>query len=209
MLNNVKISNLVLAILIILWSFSISVFILLHFTELYIITIKWVDISINVNLTELNKNFNYISEYLQSPFIHTMHNLIAVDHSGREHFREVKQLILMNNISMIILTFFLTKKLYKLKQDRCLWVIMNELKIVYVSLMVICIFGLLDFNDLFILFHRILFFSTSNWIFNVKTNPIINVFPEEYFMICFVFVYICITIVVGFLFYLGKKDLNK
>jgi integral membrane protein (TIGR01906 family) len=207
--NYWKVSNLLLVILVVLWSFSTAIIILLHLPGLYLITIKALNINVHLSLVKINDNFDYITEYLQSPFITKMHNLIAVDYNGRQHFQDVKHFILINDVSMVVLTIFVSQKILQLKQIGCLWMIMNEIKLVYSSLLVIFIFGLLDFNDLFFIFHKLLFFYNSNWIFSEKTNPIINVFPEEYFMLCFIFIYLSITLVLGCLFYFGKRDLTQ
>ena len=45
-----------------------------------------------------------------------------------------------------------------------------------------------DFDRAFEIFHAILFPGKDNWIFNSRTDPIILVMPEEFFMNCALFI---------------------
>lgn len=50
------------------------------------------------------------------------------------------------------------------------------------------IFGAIDFNALFTLFHKIAFPGKENWVFNPRTEQIINILPETFFLSCAVFI---------------------
>ncbi len=39
---------------------------------------------------------------------------------------------------------------------------------------------MLDFNDVFIIFHELLF-QNRDWIFDPRQDPVINVLPDQYF----------------------------
>ena len=46
----------------------------------------------------------------------------------------------------------------------------------------------LDFDQAFVIFHRIFFPGKSNWIFDWRTDPIILVLPQDFFMHCAVLI---------------------
>ena len=66
------------------------------------------------------------------------------------------------------------------------------------------IFALVDFDQLFVVFHQVFFPGKSNWTFNPYTEEVINILPETFFAVCAGFIAglaillsIC-SIVVGF-----------
>ena len=64
------------------------------------------------------------------------------------------------------------------------------------------ILGLLasvDFNQAFILFHKIVF-RNDYWIFDYRTDPVITILPEAFFMHCF-FMIISIVIIISLCLY--------
>ncbi len=68
---------------------------------------------------------------------------------------------------------------------------------------VVGIFAAVDFDKLFSLFHAVFFPGKGNWIFNEKTEQVINILPEEFFAVCagfivgLVVIFSIIAIVVG------------
>lgn len=50
-----------------------------------------------------------------------------------------------------------------------------------VFIAVIALFG--GFESIFITFHQI-FFRDATWLFDPATDPVINILPERYFMLC-------------------------
>ncbi len=49
---------------------------------------------------------------------------------------------------------------------------------------IVGIFAAIDFDKLFNLFHAVFFPGKGNWIFDERTEQIINILPEEFFAIC-------------------------
>ena len=62
---------------------------------------------------------------------------------------------------------------------------------------VLGILAALDFNRAFVVFHSIFFPGKSNWIFDYRTDPIILVLPQNFFMHC------AMLIAAGILFFGG------
>ncbi len=49
---------------------------------------------------------------------------------------------------------------------------------------IVGIFAAIDFDKLFNLFHAVFFPGKGNWIFDERTEQIINILPEEFFAVC-------------------------
>lgn len=107
--------------------------------------------------------------------------------NGYLHFRDVKILFLINNISFIIsyylLCFIKTKR--------------NEKKFspqFYASITVIVLFliiGLafiINSDKSFIIFHKILFPGKTNWEFSSAEDPVIDILPFSFFLSAILFV---------------------
>ena len=46
------------------------------------------------------------------------------------------------------------------------------------------IFAAVDFDKLFVVFHSVFFPGKDNWVFNERTEQVINILPEEFFAVC-------------------------
>ncbi len=70
---------------------------------------------------------------------------------------------------------------------------------------VIGLFAAIDFDGLFTLFHKTFFPGKDNWIFDSRKDEIIKILPEEFFLVCAIFIISLavlisfVTIVVGFI----------
>ena len=151
------------------------------------------DIHLSVGLTplQLNTDYKVLFAYFLNPFQKTLQfNYFSSSANGLQHFREVKNLMLLNaGLSLVsigmILSFVLRKKpkWYRLQLKGMIgWLIYLPLALLF-SL-------LIAFDQAFVLFHQ-LFFRNDLWLFNPLTDPIIYVLPQSLFLILFV-IAICI-----------------
>ncbi|MCR5078903.1 MAG: TIGR01906 family membrane protein [Bacilli bacterium] len=82
-------------------------------------------------------------------------------------------------------------------------------------LSVILIIGMVDFYTLFELFHKVLFPGKTNWIFDYRTDPVINILPESFFLCCGIFAgivagsEIIAMLVSSLLFHTSEKEERK
>ncbi len=61
--------------------------------------------------------------------------------------------------------------------------------LVFVFIIIVFVFiALIDFNTAFTIFHSIFFPGKTNWIFQFENDPIILIFPAEFFMNCAIFI---------------------
>ncbi|MGR3741991.1 TIGR01906 family membrane protein [Companilactobacillus sp. DQM5] len=186
---------------------SINILFVLTFSIFIIIAVSIPIYIININViydfsmgnVKLTREYLHLMNYLLNPFINNLKFLYFVaSSSGLEHFRDVKVLFLINNI-VLLLVFFI-KKIFKIR----LWFYKNDAISIAIVPIIIAIIASMNFDEFFILFHKLLF-TNNNWLFNPLTDPIINVLPEGFFeQLIFLFL-----IVFEFLIYFGYRKNEK
>ncbi len=119
--------------------------------------------------------------------------------SGKAHFDDVKALfsldlyvLAITSVYLIVYVIVIARKKYKPHGINGYTPSFYS-SIVLISLMsltaVICA---MDFNAAFNVFHRIFFPGKDNWIFDHRTDEIILILPEEFFMRCA----LCILVII-------------
>ena len=130
--------------------------------------------------------------------------------SGLSHFAEVKVLFnifyVIGFLSIIITVMSFISRL-KEREIRFLKVC-SITSVVIPGILVL--FSIIDFDRLFILFHKIAF-RNDDWLFDPEQDPVIKILPEEFFMLCLIV--IAGTIIIGSCtvmgIYLYKKRKKK
>ncbi|WP_300380655.1 TIGR01906 family membrane protein [Clostridium sp.] len=179
--------NTVEGTLISLLTIGISVIISLNFKFIYNYSIdKFNLVKIGgVSKDNLIKDFNYLINYLQNPFIKKLEfeNFI-MSKNGEFHFYEVKKIFLNIYLLILIIIIILLARFiyYKYKNIPMKWPSLinkgaNGLIIIIAFLASVIT---TNFSKAFVIFHKI-FFNNDYWIFDEKTDPIITVLPEELF----------------------------
>ena len=164
---------------------AIGLAIAVNFRPLYYLDISRLNIVQNsgFNAVVIKENYNILIDYC-CPF-HTgpLEFTIRASQSGLSHFAEVKQIFnciyIAGAISLlfVVISFIIKAKLGELKYLR------NCAIITVILPALVGIFALIDFDTLFLLFHKVTF-SNDDWLFDPVTDPIINMLPEEFFMQC-------------------------
>ena len=130
----------------------------------------------------ISYNFDKLMRYLLNPVISKLDMPdITSSQSGLKHFSDVKQLFLLAILLTVILlapTFLFIKKKRYIQFYQGIKICL----VIPVFIGVMALFG--GFDSIFISFHRI-FFRDATWLFDPATDPIINILPENYFMLCF------------------------
>ena len=126
---------------------------------------------------------------------------LAWSESGKSHFDDVRKLfaldlaVAISTTVILILTFIYIK----IKRTR-LHRIFGLNPLFYGGIMpgiifsVLAVFIAADFNSAFTIFHKLFFPGKDNWIFNPRTDAIINILPEQFFARCALFIGISIII---------------
>lgn len=123
--------------------------------------------------------------------------------TGEIHFEEVKvifnrfeqTMIITGVIFLVGIIFMIRKRLYQ-------WLFYTGILSIGIPTL-LGIFVLSDWNRAFVLFHEIAF-NNSYWLFDPRTDPIITILPDTFFLQCALFI-LTFVLGTGFLcFYLHK-----
>lgn len=192
---------------------AIGLALAINLRPLYYLNISWLDIpeSSGLNAVVIKENYNALIDYC-SPFFKgdLVFPSLRASESGLSHFAEVKDifnLIYIVGAVCLVLTvvsFIIKRKLGEYKYLRTCAIITVVLPAV------VGIFSVISFDTLFILFHKIVF-DNDDWLFNPKTDPIIDLLPETYFMECALIIagVMLIGAVIAFLIFLKRRKNRK
>lgn len=146
--------------------------------------------SVGLTYNELMNDFRGLMAYLIIPtqrrlnFVH-----FPMSEGARIHFAEVKSLMQWNfvvSIGMMLIGYYV----YSRRKDivfKNFGVLHTSL--VYMMILPVILFIVIDFDSLFILFHQV-FFRNDLWLFNPMTDPIINVLPQSLFLIYGIIIFV-------------------
>ena len=74
-------------------------------------------------------------------------------------------------------------------------------------IVLVAILASMDFYAAFVTFHSIFFPGKENWILNYRTDPIINVMPQDFFMHCAIL--ILVLLLLGCVIFLLQKPRKR
>ncbi|MGL4454002.1 MAG: TIGR01906 family membrane protein [Sarcina sp.] len=150
--------------------------------------------------------YEKIIVYLRNPLITNLKfNHFTLSTNGQQHFLEVKLILtyifmLASSIAIFLILYLIYKKFFYSKT-----ILHQRVKnnfalckkyynsILIATILILGSFIIIDFNKVFITFHK-LFFDNDLWIFNETTDSIIKILPENYFMLCAIFILIMLII---------------
>lgn len=164
---------------------AIGLAIAVNFRPLYYLDISRLNIveKSGFNAVLIKENYNILIDYCCPFFRGPLEFTIRASESGLSHFAECKQIFNViylagaASLVFVIVSFIIKAKLGELKYLR------NCAIITVVLPAIVGIFALIDFDTLFLIFHKITF-SNDDWLFDPATDPIINMLPQEFFMQC-------------------------
>jgi integral membrane protein (TIGR01906 family) len=188
----------------------LSVNFTLLFKPLYYIDIKVLNIekSSNLNVKEIKTNYDYIITYLiKSKGQEFNLPTLPSSNSGKTHFKEVKIIFNKLNITLFfailisIVGIILSRK-YK-KAD---YLLTSSIILIIIPIILLIPF-LVNFDKSFTTFHHI-FFKNNYWLFNIKSDPIITMLPQDFFFHCAILIIILIitsSIILGCVYKAASK----
>jgi len=151
---------------------------------------------------EMVENYSYVVDYLFNDEKKFQLPSLPFSDDGAIHFDEVKDLFYLAKIAIFIISILLIillviyGKLYKdFLYGKYIGIGLITIPIILTGIVSI------NFNFFFNVFHKI-FFNNDKWIFDPKTDPIINILPEEFFAICGVAI-LSICILTGIIIYIA------
>ncbi|MCT4398667.1 TIGR01906 family membrane protein [Pediococcus ethanolidurans] len=194
-----------------LFGISLAIFLVINCTFLYDWSLKWYNVQADVSLTntQIMHNYHQLIMYLSFPWVKQlkMTNFNS-SMAGLQHFADVKNLFMLNEVVLLfsaVIFFFFIRELIKTKM---LWQLIRPLQVAMVVPLFIGAMMSISFDQFFIAFHKILF-RNNDWIFDPQKDPIINVLPEQFFLQCFVFVFVFVEGFYLFFIWMGRQELKK
>jgi len=182
-----------------LFIISASIAFVLFFTPLYKWSAVHLDVpqAVNMDRETLFQNYHLLMDYLTKPWVNELYMPdFPSSPNGLFHFYEVKNLFLLNNSILLVSGVISGVFLYHIKKQRRIWMLIRPFFFMMFIPIVLLFFVFTNFDTVFVLFHK-LAFNNDMWIFNASTDPVILALPQEFFMYCFITVFLFIEILFG------------
>lgn len=190
---------------------SLAIAITINFRPLYVFDINYLNILDYTTLDQqtLLKNYDLLMRSLNDPFM-TVGSLpdFPMSAAGAGHFVDVKKLFLLDYAVLLVTIIPSGLYLRHLHKTNRRWKLVRPFQL---GMLIPVIFGIvmaMGFDTFFVKFHQ-LFFSNDDWLFDPRTDPIINVLPEDYFMHCFILAFVLLELGFFLLYLWGRRSLKK
>lgn len=179
-----KIKNLLLGLSLGLLIFLTAIKASLIFKVLYYIDIEYLNIVENSGYSKevIEENYDYVIDYLVNPFSDDFHlPSMKYSNEGKIHFEDVKKIFVSIDIMILVFGVLVLVSLIRRRKvlDKGYMKYTSNFLLFIASLPLALIF--VDFESTFTMFHKI-FFRNDYWLFDWRTDPIIEILPMEYFM---------------------------
>lgn len=202
------------------WLVALSVFLFLlssgivfviFFEPLFQWSIGWFGLQMSTAMSTetLMHNYHVLIQYLTRPWIS---NLVMPDFpssaQGLFHFMEVKRLFMVDFVVFAISGVTSVWSLRYLYRGGQLWQLLAPLRVLFLVPIVVVVALVSFFDVIFVKFHEV-FFHNSAWIFDPRMDPIIEALPEQFFMLCFVIVFVWLLVGLGGVYVWAKRKNSK
>lgn len=173
-------------------SISIALFIVINISPLFVTVPKHL---LGLSHQTILSDYSRIITYLQFPGNHLLElKYIPITRSAVNHFKDVKRLILLNELLIFITGPSLVYLLKIQTRQNQLWRLILPFQMLFILLIFGGFVGLTNFNSCFIKFHYLVF-SNMDWVFNPTTNPVIQLMPESFFELLFGLWFIIVLVI--------------
>lgn len=167
------------------------------------------DLISGLDKASITKDYHHLANYLwlfhRAPLY--LENF-QMSTAGAIHFADVKKLVdgmqVLWMITAVIGGFGFVKRL---KQKDIQFLKDTAILLIVVPL-TIGFLAMINFNQMFVLFHQ-LFFSNDYWIFDMITDPVILILPEQFFMHCFFMIVLIVIVMAVALYSYYKREMQK
>ncbi|WP_423236712.1 TIGR01906 family membrane protein [Clostridium acidisoli] len=197
----------IVAIALVLCTVIVSTKITYNFKQLYYYDVDKLNIvnSSGLDLASIKSNYNYIIDYLNKNNTDKFAlPTLSYSSSGATHFTEVKRIFKEMDYILLLCILFICIFIIIFKKNKSfLYLKIAGIILILIPLILIPL-SFLDFDKLFTIFHKILF-RNDLWLFDPKTDPIILILPEQFFMHCMMLIVTFSTLLGGFYLVLYKK----
>lgn len=214
MSKNLKLISIITSIFFALTLLILAVKITLNFRPLYYFDIEYLDIAEDKDLTkeEIRENYDVLIDYLQTSYKGKLKfPSLPMSKEGEIHFEDVKNIFITLDyilyfslfLSLIGIIYLYRKKAYHFYKYSSLFLFGIPI-LLFIPL-------LIDFESIFILFHKIAF-RNDYWLMDPNTDPIVTYLPQRFFMHCALLILVLIiifSIILNFLFRFHVKRYIK
>lgn len=207
----IKLTQLLTALALTLCIISVSVVITLNFRPLYYFDIGYFDLVEKTGYTEemIRENYDVLIDYNSVFFRDALEfPSLPMSEQGRIHFVEVKNIFVF--IQAVLLPVSLIGSIIGIlalkKQKPAYLKLTSVLSIGLPALLGILI--VLNWDRFFVIFHKI-FFNNDYWIFDYKTDPVIRILPDGFFMHCALMILLLIVLGSLFCFIIYRRRISK
>lgn len=189
-------SNVIFSLAMVLLLISAAVTLTLNFRPLYYFDIEHLHIpeSSGYSEEEIRGNFDALIDY-NSVFNKDRLSFpsMAMSETGEIHFEEVKNIFSALQITAMSLSLpVLGVLVWKLKtKDYFALKLSGALAVILPAVLGLLI--MLNWDGFFVLFHKI-FFNNDYWIFDSRTDPVISILPDMYFLHCAVMILLLVVL---------------
>lgn len=203
-----------LSIMLMIFIISLAVVFTVFFKQLYYFDINHlnIDLTSGMAVDTIKENYNLLIDY-QSIFYQGALNLpdFAMSTSGKIHFQEVKVIFEIIQVLLIISGLTAIPMIIKrLKEKEYRFFKLTGMLTIIVPAILGFIVAL-DFDRAFVIFHKIVF-RNDFWIFDYRSDPVIGILPEAFFMHCFIMIVVIVIVLatacLGYYYYKQKQIVN-
>ena len=178
--------NIVLALALVLFIISAAVVITLNFRPLYYFDIDFLNIPAYSGLSreEIVQNYDVLIDYNSIFGPKTLEfPTLVMSESGRIHFEEVKVVFNFFEITAIVSGVLCAAGvIYRHYRKNSGYLLLAGILTVGIPA-VLAVLIALNWDSVFILFHKIVF-NNDYWIFDPVFDPVIMILPDTFFMHC-------------------------
>ncbi|MBV0929182.1 TIGR01906 family membrane protein [Lentilactobacillus sp. IMAU92037] len=200
-----------ISVLIILACLSLAIFLTVNSIWMFSINIPLLHLTTATGLEphQLRRDYLQIIQYLQLPWIKSLHfYYFFSSQKGIQHFSDVRHLILFNNLVGLLLVPISGYVLTRLNKKSLTWLLITPIKVVITFSLMIIVMMLINFDQIFIYFHELLF-RNNDWLFDPRTDPVINMLPDTFFLECFILFFVIFFGTLAIIYWLGHRSLKK
>lgn len=206
--------GIVAGILLFLFAVSVSVTFILHLRAIYYADISLLHIPENsgYSVDVIRRNYDVLIDYNTIGFKGALQFPdLAMSESGRIHFEEVKRVFDLFGYMAIILTpvciaiFIIARKLHS-----ALCLLIGGILGLAVPV-VLAVLTAISWDTFFVKFHQLVF-RNDFWIFDWRTDPVILILPDTFFLHCAILIFALVfllSIVMLLLYRVSRKKLRS
>lgn len=190
---------------------TLAISLVIILTPLYSLTAQVLDLSKKLGMSHevLMENYYILIQYLNFPWSEQLNMPdFPSSASGLFHFYEVKRLFMINYILLFVSALGSYIYIADIRKRQSYFPLNYFFKWGSIVPFILVILLVVNFDWLFLTFHQLLF-NNDAWIFDPATDPIILALPQEFFMVCFAFVFILIELIFISGYFLTKRKIKE